>query len=532
MQKNGYFRLNIKNDATYLEVFAPKDGGNGVVFDDLNAYLSALKIYEYDKTQVGIALSTNLGSTEVKLYDLAIYKEDEYIMVNIAEDRSKVTVRFYPPTTGGKRLTKQEIVEKLVQKGVKYGVIETEIEKFIKEPAYCTDIVLAEALKPVAGKDASIEYHFQTDLTQKPKRNEDGSVDFHQLDTISHCVAGDLLATLIPMDAGKPGIDVCGNIIRQYMPKNKVLRHGRNIHVSEDGLSMFSDVNGHVTLVDDQVFVSDTLEIPGDVGPVTGDITYDGNVLVKGSILTGFTVKTKGDVIVEGVVEGATVQAGGQIVLKRGMQGMNKGILIAKGNIISKFFESAKIICGGYISTESILHSDVSAKGDIIVGGKRGFVTGGQIRSGSMIQVKTAGSQMGTVTIMEVGIDPNIVAEYHEAERKLRELKEEKVKCVQIIELVRKKLANGEVVSPDKKITIQKTAQRNALIDVEMKENKEQFLALKNQIDQSNGGMIKVDGTIYQGCKLIISNVVCFIRSEESHCRFERDGADIIRNPF
>ena len=35
------------------------------------------------------------------------------------------------------------------------------------------------------------------------------------IDTVNHVKRGDLLATLIPADDGKPGIDVCGNLIKQ-----------------------------------------------------------------------------------------------------------------------------------------------------------------------------------------------------------------------------------------------------------------------------------------------------------------------------
>ena len=73
------------------------------------------------------------------------------------------------------------------------------------------------------------------------------------------------LATLVPIDYGTPGEDVYGNIIRPKKVRNKRLRHGKNIHLSEDGLKMYSDVSGNVTLVEDRVFVSDTYVIEGDV---------------------------------------------------------------------------------------------------------------------------------------------------------------------------------------------------------------------------------------------------------------------------
>ena len=85
-------------------------------------------------------------------------------------------------------------------------------------------MILAEATLPVEGSDAEIKFFFNTDLTQKPKVNEDGSVDFHHLDVISSVSAGDLLAELTPAVTGKPGIDVCGNLLRPVKVKQKILR--------------------------------------------------------------------------------------------------------------------------------------------------------------------------------------------------------------------------------------------------------------------------------------------------------------------
>lgn len=44
---------------------------------------------------------------------------------------------------------------------------------------------------------------------------------------------------------------------------------------------------------------------------------------MTGNVTTGFAIKAEGDIIVNGVVEGATLVSGGNIVLKRGMQGMD-----------------------------------------------------------------------------------------------------------------------------------------------------------------------------------------------------------------
>jgi len=526
--RNGYFQLIPKEDGTYFKLFEAEPGGMPVFYEEISNYLIDKKIYEYDKIMIGRALTTVKGSIETKLTSAIIPPTDEYVRVEIIDERMAVTAKFYPPIGKGKLLTRDDIINSLVRIGVKYGVDETAIRTFLLERRYCTEYIVAKATAPVQGQDAKITYHFNTDLSLKPKRNDDGSVDFHTLDMISHCKKGDLLATLTPIDIGKPGIDVCGNIIRPLKVNNRVLRHGNQISLSEDGTLMFSDVDGHVALTDGRVFVSDTYEVHADVDASTGDIIYDGNVVIQGNVITGFSVKARGDIEVNGVVEGAYIEAGGQIVLKRGMQGMNKGILKANGNIITKFLENAEVISGGYVSTESILHCKVSAKGDISVGGKRGFVTGGEIRSATMISVKTAGSHMGTMTLLEVGIDPRLIEEFRELEKKLAIMIADKERLGQALIMFRKKLTMGVQITDEKKEYLKQVTQNNIMLEAQIKEAKSRYDDIRMEMDNNNSsGIIKVFDVVYPGTKLVISNVVHFIRQETHHSKFIRERADI-----
>lgn len=525
--KNGYFQLVAKDDGTYLKLYEAVAGGEPLFYEEISNYLIDKKIYEYDKIAIGRALTTLKDSVEVKLSSVPLSPVDEYIKAEIVEERMFAKARFYPPTNKGNLLTRDDIVSALVRVGVKYGVDEAAISRFLADRQYCTEYILAKATPPVQGSDAKISYFFNTDLTLKPKRNDDGSVDFHQLDMISHCNKGDLLATLTPIDLGKPGIDVCGTIIRPLKVNNRALRYGNKIRISPDGLNMYSEVDGHVSLTDGRVFVSDTYEVAADVDASTGDIVYEGNVVIKGNVITGFSVKAKGDIEVDGVVEGAYIEAGGQIVLKRGMQGMGKGILNAGGNVITKFLENAEVIAGGYVSTESILHCKVSAKGDIIVGGKRGFVTGGEIRSGTMISVKTAGSHMGTMTLLEVGIDPKIIEEFRDLEKKLAIMMADKEKLAQALMLFRKKLTMGVQISNEKIEYLKQVTQNNIMLEAQIKESKQRYEDLRIEMDNKSSGMIKVQDIVYPGTKLVISNVIHYIRQETQHSKFIRDRADI-----
>ena len=415
----------------------------------------------------------------------------------------------------------------MVKAGVKYGVAEDNIAAFLEKRVYDETIILANATKQEEGSDAVIKFYFNTDLTQKPKVNEDGSVDFHNLDMISSVTEGALLAELTPAVQGKPGIDVCGVLLRPVKVKQKVLRVGKNIRLSEDGLKAYSEVNGHATVEGEQIFVSNMYEVPANVDTSTGDINYEGNVLVHGNVIAGYTIQAKGDIIVEGVVEGATLIAGGNIILKRGVQGMDRALLKADGNVISKFIESSRVEAGGYISADAILHSNITAKGDITVDGKKGFITGGMIRSGTNVSAKTIGSAMGTVTCLEVGIEPEIVEEYHALGKEMETLREEQEKNMQILVTLAKRIKLGEKLAPDKMLQFKKSNEARETMTKREEEITERMKVLKESIDSYEGGFVRANSTVFSGTKLTISNAVYYVKSDISYCRFSKSQGDV-----
>ena len=206
---------------------------------------------------------------------------------------------------------------------------------------------------------------------------------------------GDKLATLTPAYRGKAGVSVLGKPMMPKKVRNRVLRFGRNIRISEDKCTIYSKVSGHVTLVDDMVMVSDVYRVPANVDSSTGDIDYKGTVEVTGNVTTGFAVKAEGDIIVNGVVEGATLISGGNIVLKRGMQGMDRGMLQAEGNITAKFLENCKVRCKGMLKADAILHSDVECQENVDILGKKGLINGGSLSTYADVHATTLGSTMG-----------------------------------------------------------------------------------------------------------------------------------------
>jgi uncharacterized protein (DUF342 family) len=230
---------------------------------------------------------------------------------------------------------------------------------------------------------------------------------------------------------------------------------------------------------------------------------------------------------VNGVVEGATLVAEGQIILKRGIQGMSRGILDAKGNIVAKFIENSEVRSGGSITTEAIMHSSVSSKGEIIVGGKKGLITGGEIKSGSSITVKTVGSAMGTHTLLEVGIDPTIMEEFRELEKSISDMQTEKEKMIQVLLMFRKKVDAGEQLTPEKAQYLRTANQNNILLETKIREATSRYELLKEEVNNYQSGRIRIENVAYPGVKIVISNVSYYIRQDAHYCQFIRDKADI-----
>lgn len=526
-QANGYFQISIRDNGTWIVVYPPAEGGKPVRFDMVDAFLCKWRI-GYDKKVLSDMLARLMKKEEWRLTSEKVAPMDESAIVVVSPDHLSAEITLFPPAEGRKCMSRDEIIGELVRGGVKYGLDEARLAALETEREYCTPIVLANATLPIEGKNAEITYHFNTDLTLKPKMLEDGSVDFHTLDTICPVRAGDLLAELSPAVQGRPGIDVCGKPIRPMKVNNLVLRHANRIHLSEDGLQMFSDVSGHVSLVDGKVFVSDTYDVPADVDSSTGDVVCEGNVEVKGNVRTGFKITAKGDVIVHGVVEGAEIIAGGQIILMRGIQGMSRGKLIADGNVISKFIESAEVVSKfGYVHSEAIMHSKVSAKTDVIVGGKKGFITGGSTRCGQLIDAKTVGSNMGTNTLLEVGVDPTIAEEYRRLEKQMPELTAEKESATQNIVLLAKKLKQGEQLPLDKILLLKQSQKRVAEIEEKIEEIDKKLDAMQDDMEMKVNGMIKVSQTAYSGCKITIAGAVYYVKTDIAHARFIKERGDV-----
>lgn len=523
--ENGFFQLVHKAGGTYIKLTAPRGGGEPLSLIELMEYLHERKIAYHSKT-LADACGELVSEKLVKLNNDSVYPFRESYSLHISTDNMSAVARFYPPSLGAEKMTAEEMIADLMANKITMGICTDNIQQFFNERHYCQDVTVAKGRPYTAGVSGKIEYFFATDRKAKPTLREDGSVDFHKLNTICPCKKNDLLARLTPAVWGKKGWTVYGEEIKPPEVKEEKLRFGKNIELSEDRLSIYSKVNGHVTLVGGEVFVSNLLELE-NVDTSTGDIEYDGSIVITGNVFSGYSVKATGDIEIRGVVEGAKVESGGNISIARGMNGMSKGILKAEGHIVSKFLENAEVSAGGYVSAEAILHSHVQAGTDVEVTGKKGFITGGKVMASNKVSVKTLGSAMGAPTIVAVGINPKVKKRQANLLREMQEIKKYIASVEPVImAAIQKKQKNMAITDEQMKnvrqlaIARQQKKKELEMICMELEE-------LDDILEEGKDPAVEVSEEVYPGTKICILDVSMVVKTNTKFCRFIRSEGDV-----
>lgn len=522
---NGYFQMIIDAKGVSIALVPPSDGGEKIRVNELKEYLDRIGV-PYDSMAINSALY-NLGEEKIVFFlsPMKIPPVDEKCDIIVSADKMTAIARLFPPSEGGMPLSKAHIMEELEHAKIKYGIDQNEIERALDIKSYCTDIILAKGKLPTAGRDAKINYYFDTNNKARPEIKEDGTVDFFKLNMLHHCTKGKVLAEIIPEERGEDGVDVFGTVTKAREVKKAKFEHGRNLEISADGLKLLSMVDGHASLTDGAVFVSDIYSVE-NVDTSTGNIEYHGNVEVKGNVCENFKVKTDGDVFVNGVVEGAEIEAGGNIVIARGMHGQNKGKLIAGGNIIAKFLSAANVQAKGFVEAEQILNSTVSAK-EVHAEAGKGLITGGKIMARKAVNVKNAGSPMGASTIIEVGNDPELKKRHAELQKSVAEKSKSISQMQSVLKSTSDKIKAGAKLTVDQVKNLQVIQKTLPEQQKKLEEELQELQMLEEALQFEDSAHIDVRGTMYQGVVVSISGAAKTIKDEYTFCRLINKAADI-----
>jgi len=370
------------------------------------------------------------------------------ISANVVE--AYVTVRTPPNTT----VPKEMIMEALQREKVTEGLMEDAIDDVTRAKGKRgVPVLVAKGRLPGEGSDAKVEYFFETNPKPKFKISEkDGRVDYRESGIIQQVNEGQVLAVKTPPVPGEKGISVTGVEISGKTGDDLPLLGGQGTRFEDpDKLRLVAQISGSAKLRSNgEVEVSARHIVDGDIDFETGNIRFNGSVVVKGSVRSGFEVIATGDVEIQGVVEDAVVHCGGNLLLRGGFIGQGKGLIKVNGETHIKFVEGQTVYGNGDIYVaEEIIHSNVVCGGRIIVKFGKGAVIGGKLIAREGINAKIIGNIHYVRTHLKAASDPHLDDKLEKIARVIDDKQLVKEKSQAAINVyVQKKYADPNGLSP------------------------------------------------------------------------------------
>ena len=290
------------------------------------------------------------------------------------------------------------IKEADIKKGVDYAVV-----KAICDGTTSGDIVtLAKGVMPQAGADGWYEFFFDTNVKSNPALMEDGSVDYQNAKWFELVKKGQTVAVYHEAQEGTPGYTIMGESLATKKGKEKPILTGSGFQILEDKKTYIAMENGKIELKDNRLVISSVLVLD-DVTCATGNVDFDGSIYVRGNVGQGVSIHATRDVLVDGYTESSVIEAGGDIILKKGNNASGRGFLRANGDVMGMFFESARVWAGGKVSANYCLRSEIHAGTRIEISGRNGVLAGGLAQAQNLIQATNIGNEASLATRLVLG---------------------------------------------------------------------------------------------------------------------------------
>lgn len=330
---------------------------------------------------------------------------------------------LYPPIGAGAEPDRAMLEDALRKSGINNGVNEELLDTLPSDThRYFRMHLAAIGEPPIHGKDGYTDDLFSRSVKRTPKMTESGKVDYTELNLIQNVQKGETICHIIPATPGTPGTSVKGKTIPCKPGKPVSVPMGRNTELSEDESCLIASITGRLDFSGRSFQVKPVLEINGNVDYSTGNINFVGDVIIAGDVCTGFNVKALGNITVNGVVEACRVEAGGDLILQKGVKGDNQAVIQAHRSLYAKYLENSNICVRADLYTECIINCSVFSDGCIYADSGRGVIIGGQMRASNSVYAKTVGTKAGSHTTIKLGGLPSAEFEHECLQQDLSKL--------------------------------------------------------------------------------------------------------------
>jgi len=438
-------------------------------------------------------------------------RSDGKFSLRPATDLSAIYLSYTLPSGGGTQVLPESVIGAAKSHGVVAELDVEAIKKTLLEGG--TNIRVCYGRAPVHGTDGYLKILVDNMKKRSPHLDENGLADFRDLGKIVTVKQGDPLMRIVDPTEGEPGLTVTGKEIPAKPGKAVSFPPGLEGVMADpaDPNLLVAAISGCPIVTKNGVRVEAIYRVE-NVDLHTGNITYDGGVHVAGDVHSGMTVKATGDIQVEGTVENALLDAGGDVIVKCGIIGSDEdndaqdkkmlATIKCGGSCTVKFAQDAHIFAGnGIFVHEMAMQSELTAAHQIIVGDEgslKGELIGGVTRATMLVQAHNIGSDDHPRTIVIVGNDKDLY-------ERLRECNEKhKIADNKFADVL---MALGAAKKTPGKITAEAMAELDAervALYAEIAEHTEETLQIKKEIDLAQQAQVVVEKQVFAGAEIRI----------------------------
>ncbi|MDR2786295.1 MAG: FapA family protein [Treponema sp.] len=516
--KNGEIFVLLTSEGAMLKVTPPVGKGKRATDAQAMMLLNNRTAREIDEELVKTVVREADGEyvrVGAFAHNLA---NDSSARVEIVENNMKALLTVTAPGPGGFDLDYDYYISLIKQNRVYYGIKEDFLRDFVDHSVYREAVVIAEGVKPVNGRDAFIQYNFETGKEKvKITEGADGRVDFKNINIIRNVVEGQPLAKKIVAEQGVPGKNLSGEMLPAIDGRDIPMPTGKNVKVAEDGETIIAETSGQVLLVGDKINVEPVYYVKGNVNLGTGNIDFLGSVVVSGNVEDGFSIKAAGNIEIHGTVEKANLRAVGDIAVYQGITGKGTALIRAGRSIWARFIENTMVEAGNMVVvSDGIVNSQVDAFQRIIVKGKRAHIVGGRLRATEEINADSIGSATsGTETICEVGYDLKAKLRHDGLVEKKTALEEELIVLQRDLQILINIQKQRKTLPEDKEIEMKEMIKKRQSLMNTIRELNTEKQKLEDLLEGSPcTGKVSAASKVFPGVRIIIRDMKEDIRTD------------------
>lgn len=436
------------------------------------------------------------------------FNGDQYFALSVDSGKmaATVTINSDQAYREAASISNEQIEGWLHTKGITTGISQqglTELKMAMETKSETKTFQVAAGIKPEHPENPYLHASYRT------RQKEGGDIRDRQISAFVK--TGELIAEIAFKKPGVEGKDVFGHTVPFKIPSLPPIAVGAHVQ-DVNGKKFYAEKDGLPQLTETSVAVEPAYIHKGNVNLATGNVVFDGPLIIIGNVELGAMVSASGDLEVQGVIEESSVKCGGNLTAA-GIIAGPKGFVRVGGNATVAFLSNATMEVRGNLSVHgNISNSHLLVSGSIICDGPSATIVGGNIVFGETLSCKNLGKGSGHITTVTGGQNPILSRRISTLTKRLKRL--EGIR--EVVKKGNRHLGNLKPLATSHKNAAKRENLKDALTHVTsiISRIQSQLTNLQEQHGIYDDTRITVTGTLAANCRITLNTKAIALTSD------------------